>query len=705
VFEAALELYGVTNIRDLPEDKKAEFFIVVDSASSDNDLSDIEEDMKVKQAVGIASDKRYKKGNMTGAVNAIEKLKPGLSDNPQVKAVLKRQNENVETDIEQLDEKNVPTSPEKWAQAKSQAKAKFDVYPSAYANGWAAKKYKEMGGSWKSMKEEIELDESFNVIATHGKVEVRSHPGDSEGNHISIHKNGKEVASGDYDFYADSYFISHPSLGKGQKPFNSAKSIAHHFSTMKEEIEQVDELKIGTLVRYASKAGKDALSKGIESGRARDMGDDDKAAALKQKSDKRYAGQGQAIRKINNRFKSGVNVGEEVEEVDEQEKLPTGVEMHYTHSDPKKKPTKSVHFSAQDAMRHQKDMEKQGYKLSHKKAVYAKEDVNEKKLTPAEMKKREEVAKAIERDQPKMAMDKKMAIATATAKKVAESKDDYGSMSKSEFKRREMEHELGDEDRSKRKSSNSKVKGTPLTTSTPPYNRFKKEDVDQIDEVRGGEDEPDKHIIMQLRSAQDLDGKRDIRFRGGKTAKVAKQHIDKILKLHDHPSMKPVNKRVLRVTISKSPQHLAQFADKIKENFTVEQMEPIFEHLLNNPNFELYEAPYKVPSNYTAMMQKKKKQDVTQQMADKAKKDNITQSDKEKLTKMSAMMKKEQATEKEVKMAKGVAFDKRYKGGNYTGAANTIEKIRKGLSDHPSVKSALRRANENTTGSSDKTKV
>ena len=111
VFEAALELYGVTNIRDLPEDKKAEFFIVVDSASSDNDLSDIEEDMKVKQAVGIASDKRYRKGNMTGAVNAIEKLKPGLSDHPQVKAVLKRQNENVETDNEQLDEKNVPTSP------------------------------------------------------------------------------------------------------------------------------------------------------------------------------------------------------------------------------------------------------------------------------------------------------------------------------------------------------------------------------------------------------------------------------------------------------------------------------------------------------------------------------------------------------------------------------------------------------------------
>ena len=67
----------------------------------------------------------------------------------------------ISENMENLDEKNVPTSPEKWAQAKSQAKAKFDVYPSAYANGWASKKYKEMGGGWKSVseaKEESEYD-------------------------------------------------------------------------------------------------------------------------------------------------------------------------------------------------------------------------------------------------------------------------------------------------------------------------------------------------------------------------------------------------------------------------------------------------------------------------------------------------------------------------------------------------------------------
>lgn len=46
--------------------------------------------------------------------------------------------------------------------------------------------------------------------------------------------------------------------------------------------------------------------------------------------------------------------------------------------------------------------------------------LEEKTLTPAEKKKREEIAKAIERDNPDMPMAKKMAIATATAKKVAE---------------------------------------------------------------------------------------------------------------------------------------------------------------------------------------------------------------------------------------------------------------------------------------------
>jgi hypothetical protein len=51
------------------------------------------------------------------------------------------------------------------------------------------------------------------------------------------------------------------------------------------------------------------------------------------------------------------------------------------------------------------------------------------------------------------------------------------------------------------------------------------------------------------------------------------------------------------------------------------------------------------------------------------------------------------ATDKEIKMAKGIAFDKRNKD-NVTKATSTIEKVRKGLSQQPDVADALRTANE-----------
>jgi hypothetical protein len=43
---------------------------------------------------------------------------------------------------------NKPTKPALWAKAKAEAKRKYKVYPSAYANGYAAKRYKAMGGGW-----------------------------------------------------------------------------------------------------------------------------------------------------------------------------------------------------------------------------------------------------------------------------------------------------------------------------------------------------------------------------------------------------------------------------------------------------------------------------------------------------------------------------------------------------------------------------
>ena len=48
----------------------------------------------------------------------------------------------------------------------------------------------------------------------------------------------------------------------------------------------------------------------------------------------------------------------------------------------------------------------------------------------------------------------------------------------------------------------------------------------------------------------------------------------------------------------------------------------------------------------------------------------------------------------QIKMAYGVLNDPRYKQGNYSGAVKAIEKIAKGLSNHPDVANALKRANE-----------
>jgi hypothetical protein len=61
---------------------------------------------------------------------------------------------------EYIAEKNVPTNPSLWSRMKSRAKAKFDVYPSAYANGWASKEYKKAGGGWKTVTENVTIQDA-----------------------------------------------------------------------------------------------------------------------------------------------------------------------------------------------------------------------------------------------------------------------------------------------------------------------------------------------------------------------------------------------------------------------------------------------------------------------------------------------------------------------------------------------------------------
>lgn len=66
-------------------------------------------------------------------------------------------NESFEGDIKPMliESKNKPTNKKLWSRAKALARQKFDVYPSAYANAWAAKWYKKRGGDWSSVNESM----------------------------------------------------------------------------------------------------------------------------------------------------------------------------------------------------------------------------------------------------------------------------------------------------------------------------------------------------------------------------------------------------------------------------------------------------------------------------------------------------------------------------------------------------------------------
>jgi hypothetical protein len=114
-----------------------------------------ETEIQESDAAWAASQEKRKEKKLTS--NDQDKL-------GQVRALMAREKEAKakmkKEEVEYFDEENKPTNPELWSKAKSLAKSKFDVYPSAYANGWAAKWYKSKGGGWKSVSEETEKPES-----------------------------------------------------------------------------------------------------------------------------------------------------------------------------------------------------------------------------------------------------------------------------------------------------------------------------------------------------------------------------------------------------------------------------------------------------------------------------------------------------------------------------------------------------------------
>lgn len=70
--------------------------------------------------------------------------------------------------------KNVPTNPDLYARIKAQARQKFNVYPSAYANAWLVREYKKRGGGYRVEKDDTDgLEEKAGLVgssSTTGRV-------------------------------------------------------------------------------------------------------------------------------------------------------------------------------------------------------------------------------------------------------------------------------------------------------------------------------------------------------------------------------------------------------------------------------------------------------------------------------------------------------------------------------------------------------
>lgn len=119
--------------------------------STNSGLGDPNQSLNDKSRVG---NNNVNGGNMGGTI--------GKTSNGQVdgRRSLPIVDKTVEIDIEEptLNEAKKkkkkksgakPTNPSLWSRAKSMARSKFDVYPSAYANAFAAKWYKKKGGGWR----------------------------------------------------------------------------------------------------------------------------------------------------------------------------------------------------------------------------------------------------------------------------------------------------------------------------------------------------------------------------------------------------------------------------------------------------------------------------------------------------------------------------------------------------------------------------
>ena len=378
---------------------------------------------------------------------------------------------------ESVQEKNVPTNPKLWAKFKSQAKSKFDVYPSAYANGWAAKQYKAAGGGWKSMKEEKALrgEEVEQVDENYSKKST-----------ASLQKT--------HDKWKDRPMT--PAMGNELHKIR--RELQKRSAMRREEVEQVDEISKGLKSRYMTKAQMDAFKKVDKAYRHEPESPESKkhmASAMKR-------GKGMALAR--KKMKEGV---EQVDEVNAPSTVKHKGKTYYSTG----KQGKDIKTGA-PSFEYSSDMDGNDERVFY--------NTKTKKIT------RESVEQVEEASQ---VLIKKMQQLAGGPDKMPRG---------AEF--RALKQRAQDE----LKKDKAAKKAAPAQKTTSKTSKGKTQ--------TGSADPADRNLIMQLRKAQDVDGKMDIQVSpAGKTIRLPKKQIDSLLKKHDSLG-KPVDKRKFKIMLTKA---------------------------------------------------------------------------------------------------------------------------------------------------------
>ena len=198
---------------------------------------------QVKQAIGIARDKRYAKGNMTGAMKTMDKINKGLAQHPAVSKELKKQNEG-----KQVNE---------FLPAIARAGVKAIAKPVARAaNAYAQKKVMDKASNEEKAASRDSLQKAIDVFKKRGGKIKKVAPGKAAGYH------GKEDPGSEVHGMMDRGDTKAVGTRKKVKSMGEAKISTSQMGTLKKTFEPLKGKKLGPnaqnkLRKIMDKLGKD----------------------------------------------------------------------------------------------------------------------------------------------------------------------------------------------------------------------------------------------------------------------------------------------------------------------------------------------------------------------------------------------------------------------------------------------------------------